>query len=243
MLQFLHQLRPRGLARSSRLKRDLEFLTGLHPTDLSVLLAQYPGDKAADFCAHIRKAVKQKPHVLVAYAWCFYMAVFSGGRWIRQQLMNADEDFWRTSTSNQEAEQVPLKEKGLSFWNFDGDNDGEDIKALFKSRLSAAEDLLTPSERIDIIEEAKSIFTFSASLVEELDEKLGTNMEKIDLHQRLEKKRAAEQPQKDHADGVSVKVSRQSVMWLRRPEVTGMVVAVGCLVFVALTKFDPRGGW
>lgn len=249
MLRFLQVLRPKGLARSSRLKKDLEFLTGLHPTDLDVLLAQYPGEKVADYCTHIRKVVRHKPHVLVAYAWCFYMAVFSGGRWIRSQLTTAGEDFWRSATSDdknteseKEEEQVSLEEKGLSFWNFDGEHDGEDIKAEFKRRLAAAEQLFTPDERIDVIEEAKEIFRLSATLVDELDEKLGTDNEKLKQLDHVAKKRAREV---NEADGITPKVSQSSSVstWLKRPEVTGAVVALGCLACVALLKLDPKTGW
>lgn len=244
MLEFLQKLRPRGLARSGRLKRDLEFLTGLHPTDLSVLLAQYPGDKVAEYCTHIRKAVKHKPHVLVAYAWCYYMAVFSGGRWIRSQLANSGEDFWRTATTgntkeNEEEEQAPLHERGLSFWNFDGPHDGEDIKANFKNRLAAADGFFTTDERIDVIEEAKSIFKFSASLVEELDEKLSTDMANLDRLSHLEKKRAQEHVQ-EAGSVVTAKMFQAPSTWFRKPEVTGALVALGCLACVVLLKLDPQ---
>jgi heme oxygenase len=247
MLRFLQGLRPAGLARSGRLKKDLEYLTVLHPTDLDVLLAQYPGDKVADYCTHIRKIVRHKPHVLVAYAWCFYMAVFSGGRWIRAQLVNAGDDFWRASNSSDNTEkndqQTSLEEKGLSFWNFPGSLDGEDIKADFKTRLAAAESLFTDDERVDVIEEAKEIFRLSATIVDELDEKLATDMEKLNHIDRLEKKRAHEQPRK--AEHVTLEKPRSAVMWFHRPEVTGAVVALGCLACVALFGADLslRGDW
>jgi heme oxygenase len=251
IVQFLAGLRPRGLARSARLKRDLGYLTGLHPTDLDVLLAQYPGDKVAEFCAHIRREVSRKPHVLVAYAWCFYMAVFSGGRWIRAQLVNAGDDFWRMGTSDEEREEaVPLSEKGLSFWSFDDDQDGEDIKAKFKDRLAAAEQLFTDDERIDVIEEAKRIFQLSVGLVDELDTKLGTDMESLGQLSRAEgrRPRSHEQDQKTDevgAEHVTPKTSHSLVMWFRKPEVTGVALALGCLACVALLRLDINvmGDW
>ncbi|KAF2865462.1 hypothetical protein BDV95DRAFT_612604 [Massariosphaeria phaeospora] len=243
MVRFLRTLRPKGLTRSARLKADLEFLTGLHPTDLSVLLAQYPGDKVADYCQHIRRNVKVKPHVLVAYAWCFYMAVFSGGRYIRSELVKSGDEFWRTNTgpdtSTSTSSQLPLSESGLSFWSFLGPHDGEDIKADFKQRLLAAESFFTPDERIDVIEEAKSIFKFSAGLVQELDEKLATDLEKLNVPERVER------PQPETARGEkgahvrpTVVLSRKAVMWWRRPEVTGAAVALGCLAGVALLRME-----
>jgi heme oxygenase len=245
LLGFLQALRPRGLMRSGRLKRDLESLTGLKGTDLDVQLSQYPGENVKAYCEHIRDVVRRKPHTLVAYAWCYYMAVFSGGRWIRAQLVNAGGDFWSNEASDSRTDEkgvvVPLEEQGLALWNFEGDSDGEDIKAEFKRRLLDAEVLFADDERLDIIEEAKQIFNFSAKVVEELDGKLGTDMELLDRLQLLEKKRALEKRATD--EEVTLKESQVPFTWLRRPEVTGAVVALGCLAYVALLKLDVGLGW
>ena len=244
MLAFLRDLRPSGLARSAHIKADLESLTGLSDTDISVLLATYPGDKVAEYCAHIRSVVSKKPHTLVAYAWCFYMAVFSGGRWIRSELLKAPRDFWVAARTDAEqgdgASQRLLSEAGLSLWHFDGEYDGEDIKSDFKLRLAEAEAFFTPEERVDVIEEAKQIFVRSALLVQELDEKLGTDLDAL--------KRLGTRPPHAREKGAEreevvpaskpVSVSQAAATWLRRPEVTGAVVALGCLACVALLKLD-----
>ena len=227
-LEFLQNLRPRGLARSQRIKQDLQHLSGLHPTDLDVMLAQYPGDKVAEFCTHIRRSVGHKPHVLVAYAWCYYMAVFSGGRWIRQQLMRAGTDFWDSAA---EEEGSPAH-NGLSLWFFPGEDDGDDIKKAFNERLLDAEALFTPDERVDIIEEAKQIFNFSAQLVQELDEQLGTDMQQLE---RLKRPAPPSDDLKTHT--VTPKAPRVST-WLQRGEVTGMAVALGCVVCALLVRFS-----
>jgi heme oxygenase len=237
MLTFLRDLRPVGLARSARLRADLETLTGLNATDLSVLLATYPGDKVEEYCAHIRLAVAKRPHALVAYAWCYYMAVFSGGRWIRGELTKAPDPFWRSAAQaigkGTEAGEPPLSERGLSLWNFDGEQDGEDIKAQFKARLADADVLFTDEERVDVIEEAKQIFVRSAQLVEELDRVLGTDIEVLKRpQQQLHDTTTVEEKE----EGL-VMSTKEAVMWLKRPEVTGAAVALGCLVCVALLKF------
>ncbi|EMD90783.1 hypothetical protein COCHEDRAFT_1226159 [Bipolaris maydis C5] len=274
LTSFLQSLRPRGLIRSGRLKRDLEYLLGLHPTDLEVLLAKYPGDKVAQFCTHIRKSVNEKPWTLVSYAWCFYMAIFSGGRWIRGGLLHAPPSFWpTTATGSQEekADQFPdLKSQGLSFWHFPGPHDGEDIKAQFKLRLSAAETLFTPDERIDMIEEAKEIFKQCAELVDELDEMIGTNIHFSPLNANNDVVRDHEdhhhhhhhQSEKQDETRVDVCPMEKSGLidpnvmrraqrhtslrkpglglrsWIKRPEVSGTVLAVGCLACVALLKLQ-----
>jgi hypothetical protein len=217
----------------------LEFLTGLHPTDFDVLLAQYPGEKVAEFCTHIRRRVGNKPHVLVAYAWCYYMAVFSGGRYLRAELLKAGSDFWIAGTegdaSRADKASVRLEEQGLSFWSFPGQHDGLDIKEAFKARLQAAETLLTPDERVDVIEEAKTIFKLSATLVEELDQKLGTDLENLGRLHAAQRHQAAKAS--DHMFKVTPSVTKATGTWLHRPEVTGTLVALGCFACVALIRF------
>lgn len=56
----------------------------------------------ARFTAHIKKAVKANPHVLLAYAWVLYMALFSGGRYLRASLQTAGglgDEFWARDPS------------------------------------------------------------------------------------------------------------------------------------------------
>lgn len=229
MLEFLRNLRPKGLSRSGRLRRDLKTLTGLSETDLSVQLSQFPGVKVQEYCAHIRKAVAQKPHVLVAYAWCYYMAVFSGGRWIRSELMKAGEGFWRGGEKRAGSD-VPLGEAGLSFFSFPGTEDGEDIKAGFKERLAAAEDLFTAQEREEVVAEASEIFKYSTNLVRELDELLATSQEKLAAVEAAGK----DKEKAEEVERAMVRVQRRPRAWLRRPEVTGMVVALSCVAWFAV---------
>jgi heme oxygenase len=247
LLAFLQTLRPKGLIRSARVKRDLGFLLDLHPTDLDVLLAKYPGDKVADFCTHIRKAVHEKPWTLVSYAWCFYMAVFSGGRWIRAGLLQAGPEFWQAESKDEKTSTLPLPECGLSFWHFPGQYDGEDIKVEFKTRLAAAETLLTTDQRVDIIEEAKNIFQLCASLVHELDALVGTERGEAILKdepgnrsipspaQKSDRPAAAKSSlQTTDMSSPNSRVSR----FVRKPEVTGTLVALACLACVTLMRYQ-----
>lgn len=161
--------------------------------------AGYPGNgRVAAYAAHIRRATAAKPHVLIAYAWVMYMAVFAGGRWIRGQLASGGREFWEgagdvidrdSETDNKDNEDgksaaapkaAPginfdtLGDRGLAFFSFDGAHDGEDIKAAFKARLEDAEALLSPRQRAEVVAEAHAIFEWSIALVEELDELLDT---------------------------------------------------------------------
>lgn len=242
---FLSTLRPRGLVRSGRLKKDLEYLLDLHSTDLEVLLAKYSGDKVAAFCTHIRKSVNEKPWTLVAYAWCFYMAVFSGGRWIRAGLLRAGDGFWPPQTPE---DGIPLADRGLSFWHFPGLHDGEDIKAEFKLRLEAAEHLFTDDQRVDVIEEAKNIFQLCAEVVYELDDMVGSSHvasspitnspAQVSKELPSEKQVLIERPESPR---LTLNPTKSLTALLRRPEITSSLVALGCLICVALLPTFDMG--
>jgi len=82
---------------------------------------------------------------------------------------------------------IPVMFPGM-FFNFDGDKDGEDIKADFKKRITQSENLLTEGEKLEIITEAEAIFEFIIELIGELDAVMGTNKDDVEserLHQRF----------------------------------------------------------
>lgn len=169
--QVLKQLFIPQLLRTTRLKEDLATLLNLSPHEVDDRLnnAQTFSHLSA-FTTHINLMTAQKPHVIIAYAWVLYMALFNGGRWIMSQLTSARDTSWTLSTlktTSSTADHTP--EQALSFWHFPGPHDGEDIKDRFKSQLHDLENQLTLEEKEDIIAEAKVIFENCALLVEELD--------------------------------------------------------------------------
>ena len=165
--QWLLDLRVNGLARAQRFKDDMSHIalrTGQWPP------AEFAGQQ--QMLADILRNVTAKPHVLIAYSWVMYMAIFSGGRWIRQQLSNAGVEFWTGTLDCPQVEKnnISLLElPGFSFLSFDGEQDGEDMKALFKARLAEAETLLTYQERQDVVLAARELFNDCIALVEMLD--------------------------------------------------------------------------
>ncbi|GAB7354163.1 hypothetical protein MBLNU459_g4718t2 [Dothideomycetes sp. NU459] len=168
--QWLCELVPSGLWRTKDVQDDLETLEQITGLNLDTA----PNPELLAFTEHIYQITKEKPHVLVAYAWIMYMAIFSGGRWIRQQLLDAGPEFWGIHHENGKFNYEVGRDAvdGFSIFYFEGREDGEDIKADFKKRLERADQLLTPAERIDIIAEAQTIFESCISIVEGLDRQL-----------------------------------------------------------------------
>ena len=164
------------LLRTERLRQDLKMLLRLSHDGVEERMNRQDWPRLHAFTAHIESSVGAKPHLLIAYAWVLYMALFSGGRWMRAKLLAAGASFWDESPhcGGDEKDKCEKDKCGkgssLSFFHFEGLQDGEDIKQDFKSRLSKAEALLTAEERQDIVREAQDIFRHCVLLVEELDD-------------------------------------------------------------------------
>ncbi|KAI1772935.1 hypothetical protein F4818DRAFT_453303 [Hypoxylon cercidicola] len=104
---LLFHLRLDKMLRSEALKQDLASLTGWSDAVLAEQLDEIVSESPmlAKFIQHIKEAVAERPHVLLAYAWVLYMALFSGGRFIRASLERVDaaSAFWTPLASASEA--------------------------------------------------------------------------------------------------------------------------------------------
>ena len=169
ILNILYTLYIPALLRSERLRHDWSLLRDTKNGEV----VELRGEESAviqRYGQEIRQSIREKPQKTLAYAWTMYMALFNGGRWIRDQLLSAGSEFWQTSCLDQ-PQSPSVDFEYLSFWHFEGDTDGEDIKDEFKQRFQHAAAQLTSAERQDVMDEAVEIFKMCTKLVEWLDEK------------------------------------------------------------------------
>ena len=155
MLELLHIPR---LLRSDWLRNDLMLLEDNDPTRSKMsenILQCY-----RNAVAH---PIREKPTRILAYTWVMYMALFNGGRWIRDQLEAAGPKFWHTGREGQ------VDIDCLAFWKFEGDNNGDDIKNDFRKRFDSAASQLTEAERADVVRTAVGIFQMCHGMVDWLD--------------------------------------------------------------------------
>ncbi|KAI9371583.1 heme-binding peroxidase [Aspergillus egyptiacus] len=138
------------LLRTKRFEADLLALQSLDP-DISAGLGTGRENAGRKFRQYIEEDIAMKPHLLVAYIWVMYQALFNGGRFIRMQLLKAGPEFWGLSAKTMDPTAFPAP---LSFWNVDRD---ESIKTSFRSRVNMADKLLTEAEREEIMQEAVEI--------------------------------------------------------------------------------------
>ncbi|KAI1487581.1 heme oxygenase-like protein [Biscogniauxia mediterranea] len=109
---LLAHLRLPGLARSRALRADLLALTGWSERTLREQLGHAASSPAlGSFLSHARAETRRRPHVLVAYAWVLYMALFSGGRFIRASLEAVDPAFWVPASALPHGDPLPGQEK------------------------------------------------------------------------------------------------------------------------------------
>ncbi|KAL7903351.1 hypothetical protein HDV63DRAFT_120410 [Trichoderma sp. SZMC 28014] len=176
------------LFRSDRLRADLKSMTGWTDEILDLQINGIKGTgELSVFISHIKQIVRAKPHVLIAYSYNLFMALFAGGRFIRATLEKAGEEFWQIVPEHikptmqpcepnlvieSSLEQIEEDDKNLlplRFWTFDSENDGEDLKQEYKAKLLQWESELTAEERDDILQESVYILENIGLLVGQLD--------------------------------------------------------------------------
>ena len=182
VLSSLIHLHVPSLLRTKRLRQDLSLLLQQPTALIDVRLRHPDGQKAREFVRHVKDVACYKPHALIAYTWVMYMALFNGGRWIREQLSTARDLAWDLNKDALELTtalkgDLSQDEIGLSFWQFEGVEDGDDIKTDYKARLVDVGTMLSPEHRADIVQEANEIFERCLGLVNEIDRSLASDVD------------------------------------------------------------------
>lgn len=173
---ILRQLRIPELERTLRIQNDLALLGT--PTQVRDNAEDNHPPSLRSFLQHITAVSTSKPHLLLAYTWILYLALFSGGRYLRAQLRSANAETWHLSPDDRDAP--------LQFWCFAGDRDGEDIKADFKAKFRGSETLLTSEERREVVDEGVVVMNRMLEVVREIEATVGPLRKEADETQHEE---------------------------------------------------------
>lgn len=86
-----------NMLRAARVKADIRAMTGwpTHVIDEQLRSAGTTG-ALGTFLAYIEETIDSRPHLLLAYAYSLYLALLSGGSYIRAELMYLRAGFWLT---------------------------------------------------------------------------------------------------------------------------------------------------
>jgi heme oxygenase len=160
---YLHTLRTPKLSRHLRLSRDVHDLSQQLGPQRTIQL-----EKLIGATIHFHKSTftlnLQHPHLILAYAWTLYLAIFNGGRFIRAELEKAGSGFWGGSPDK--------RDWPLEFFNFAGKEDGNDVEREFKRRFDVVGEELSREEKDEVVAEAKRIFGVFEEVVRELDRRV-----------------------------------------------------------------------
>ncbi|KAJ5633066.1 hypothetical protein N7490_009405 [Penicillium lividum] len=149
MKSLLRVLYVPELIRTRALQADLQFLQSVDPASVELMSGPNPG---SEIRRYIHDHVGRNPHLLVAWIWILYSAILYGGRELQSQLVKAGPEFWDLSAAELQASRTPSP---LSFWHIDDD---DAVKAKFRKRIVQVDQVLTPQEQQDILDESLRIF-------------------------------------------------------------------------------------
>ncbi|KAK6543105.1 heme oxygenase [Orbilia ellipsospora] len=181
--------------------------------------------------SHVQRVTTERPHALLAYCHCLYMALFAGGQHIKAAISRSTI----RKLALQPHQIVPEDAKtapGIGLFTFDGRSTKEELELRQKLRdgLRRAEELLTPKERSEVLAEACEVFKLTRRLVDELDGICGTTSNVLLATKQYTESESSAAP-------LETTAARRSIRWNRRVEtvVKGFVcvsLMVGYLVYL-----------
>lgn len=84
------------LLRSARIKADISAMTGWTEEVVEEQMrAVGKTGRLGRFLFHTKRSINKKPHLILAYAYCLYLALLSGGYYIRNELALIKTEFWQ----------------------------------------------------------------------------------------------------------------------------------------------------
>jgi len=136
VLQRLYSL---PLLRTPQLAKDLEYFYGGETYPLVE-----PMSSRAKYLAHIKQVLSQKPHLVIAYAHNYYMALFAGGKILKYQISRARGFFPRRRNMPEEE----CEAAGTNLFSFEVPRGEEDLlRSGFKDALVDIQSTLTEEEK------------------------------------------------------------------------------------------------
>jgi hypothetical protein len=185
-IPYLSKLHTPGLSRHTRLHEDLQVLRdGLTKARRRRVSEVY--ERTVHIHARISALCTEKPHLILAYAWTLYLALFNGGRYIRAALEDSGPKFWGVD-EGEGKEAYPL-----AFWRWKGEDDGVAIEEAFRNAFDVAAEGdgkgwkgLGRRERDEVVEEARAMFTLCHELVGVLDRDVGGESQEGELGARVQ---------------------------------------------------------
>jgi len=156
------------MLRTQALLKDLAYYYGISVKEATDRFSQPDTPARIANVEHIRRVLREKPYLILAYGHCMYLALFAGGRVLKGKIINAPAFF-------QGMGEIPKEERerlAANMFLFEGRNtrtEENEVRMGWKTRMGEAEEQLNHTEWSDVIAEARQIFFQNQMLIAELD--------------------------------------------------------------------------
>lgn len=170
------------LTRASAIASDLTYLYG--PDEFNPTALAKTGSMRAEFVSHIEERLREKPHLVIAYAHNYYMALFAGGKMLLRQILMA-KNFFPIKAPAGDYDEAKAFSVNMFIFPTDAGKE-ETLRIKFKEAMQIAEESLNEVEKTglfllpgllgltdnpeEIIEESRAIYQMNERLIRELDE-------------------------------------------------------------------------
>ncbi|PHH83310.1 hypothetical protein CDD82_2280 [Ophiocordyceps australis] len=159
---LLSKLYMDSLMRSANLRSDIASLTRW-PADVvdEELRSVSQTGRVANTLHHIRHTCAQRPHVIIAYSYIMFMALFSGGRFVRATLESPGEKFWQSELSSLQLENEGTRTKATSQGQLDAMSTAASERGVSSTStcLSTSPSMLQSSAKLPL-----SLFYFDSEM-------------------------------------------------------------------------------
>ena len=129
------------LTRAPTIAADLQYLYGA-----DVVLTPAQNTQRAAVAAHIERVIAEKPHLVLAYAHSYYMALFAGGKMLLRQILGA-RDFFPVNAPAGDYDEAKAFATGMFVFPTAQGKDDSELRAKFKDAMLIAEEGLSEQEK------------------------------------------------------------------------------------------------
>lgn len=121
-----------------------------------------------DFSRRMGEQIYEKPYLLLAHAWVFYLAIFSGGKYMKASLHMSFQNAWLQQLEEGDKTR-PCADTYLRFWTFGNSvQESEEIRSNFKKRFKEVAKTLSIEQREEVVDEARGIMDSLFGIIQEL---------------------------------------------------------------------------
>lgn len=131
------------LTRAPAIALDLTYLYGSDQFDPAA--PADPNSVRGEYVAHIERTLREKPHLLLAYAHNYYMALFAGGKMLLRQILMT-KAFFPIKSPASDSDEAKAFSTNMFVFPMDTGKE-EQLRTKFKAAMELVEESLNEEEK------------------------------------------------------------------------------------------------